>query len=735
MKKIIALLLLLAPRAIAADNILLPPGSGEMFLKDNNGDIYPAQVSYISDGNGNPLPFSGIMPVGDTIYNPPYSGRSYLNAADGKQYPIVISYTTDGNGNVVPITVGGGGGVASVTATAPLENTGTAANPILECITATGSVAGCLSPTDWTTFNNKQDALGYVPLNKAGDTMTGDLTIGANLTYGMTDNGVSGTNANMPAHSTAFTRLVNNGLVSLASIDITGVTSGHLITIFNDTGNPITIVDNYGSVPGGSSPIITGFAEDIILPSGSLIQLLYDTTGMSAWHVGGIVYSKAKYTGYTATTALDWDWTTLPTTVMEALDSIASYIKTALATKTYTLSMVGGMPSGVYPTQGNKFDFRLSKEGLQMQSHNLPAQTTGAYNGTGTGNKGILGFSNYNNLAFNSLTRLKFEAKNVRDESVNPGNIYWNILANFNTGATSLATDYVNLAFDGLEQHLNAPPKFYKLTTSMDSYDITAEMLNTERIVKAVGGTECVSNLVNSSGTPVASMSGTFSSGSPVVTGLNNTSSMIVGQYLADAVNGEYLLTNKMPAGAKILTIDSSTQITMDVNAVGSGAQTVCFYGGVAPPNRVATCDGSATIPITNTDDLQLNMRVTGSGLPAGSFISSKVRNVSITLNNLCSLGATTLSFIPSGKTGIPGNGTAVGVTWGTVVTNNPNGYFANTAPTVAGGWLAADGGWPKNAVQSAFNLVQGGSSTLDARINVIKSVQINNDVYLFTNQ
>lgn len=46
------------------------------------------------------------------------------------------------------------------------------------CQLASGSQAGCLSFADWVTFNSKQNALGYVPVNKAGDTMTGNLALG-----------------------------------------------------------------------------------------------------------------------------------------------------------------------------------------------------------------------------------------------------------------------------------------------------------------------------------------------------------------------------------------------------------------------------------------------------------------------------------------------------------------------------------------------------------------------------
>jgi hypothetical protein len=41
---------------------------------------------------------------------------------------------------------------------------------------ASTSVSGYLSSTDWNTFNDKQAALGFTPVNKSGDTMSGVLT-------------------------------------------------------------------------------------------------------------------------------------------------------------------------------------------------------------------------------------------------------------------------------------------------------------------------------------------------------------------------------------------------------------------------------------------------------------------------------------------------------------------------------------------------------------------------------
>ncbi|MCX6106232.1 MAG: hypothetical protein NTY08_10425, partial [Proteobacteria bacterium] len=45
---------------------------------------------------------------------------------------------------------------------------------------ASGSSNGYLSSADWTTFNAKQNALGFTPVNRAGDSMAGSLNLGGN---------------------------------------------------------------------------------------------------------------------------------------------------------------------------------------------------------------------------------------------------------------------------------------------------------------------------------------------------------------------------------------------------------------------------------------------------------------------------------------------------------------------------------------------------------------------------
>jgi len=76
-----------------------------------------------------------------------------------------------------PVAVTSGGTVTNVTGEAPLTVTTGTTTPVISLAQASGSVNGYLAATDWSSFNAKQNSLGFVPLNKAGDTMAGALSM------------------------------------------------------------------------------------------------------------------------------------------------------------------------------------------------------------------------------------------------------------------------------------------------------------------------------------------------------------------------------------------------------------------------------------------------------------------------------------------------------------------------------------------------------------------------------
>jgi hypothetical protein len=76
----------------------------------------------------------------------------------------------------------------SISTTAPLQGGGDlSANRTFSITQASGSVNGFLSSTDWTTFNNKQNALGFTPANSTITiSTTSPLSGGGNLTTNRT---------------------------------------------------------------------------------------------------------------------------------------------------------------------------------------------------------------------------------------------------------------------------------------------------------------------------------------------------------------------------------------------------------------------------------------------------------------------------------------------------------------------------------------------------------------------
>jgi hypothetical protein len=107
----------------------------------------------------------GFTPVPNTrtVNSKALSANITLSASDvGAEPTLTKGNLTEATSSV--LTINGGTGC--------LIGSGTT----VQVKQASGSQSGFLSSTDWSTFNGKQAALGYTPVNKAGDTMTGVLT-------------------------------------------------------------------------------------------------------------------------------------------------------------------------------------------------------------------------------------------------------------------------------------------------------------------------------------------------------------------------------------------------------------------------------------------------------------------------------------------------------------------------------------------------------------------------------
>ena len=103
-----------------------------------------------------------------------------------------------GSASAVPsITYDAKGRITATTSNAYQDATGatkgivqtgtniTNAAGVISVATANTTTTGVITSTDWNIFNNKQNALGFTPVNKAGDTMTGNLILSANTSLGL----------------------------------------------------------------------------------------------------------------------------------------------------------------------------------------------------------------------------------------------------------------------------------------------------------------------------------------------------------------------------------------------------------------------------------------------------------------------------------------------------------------------------------------------------------------------
>ena len=180
---------------------------------------------------------TGAFTVGDILYLSPYSAGQLMNTLPPTGYAIkvgVVSYSNSPNGtiyinqsnaystagSIVGTIAISQGGTGATTAASALSNLGAAASsrlistttPLqgggdltadrtLSILQSGASQSGYLSSTDWNTFNNKQNALGFVPIGGSGSAnyiskFTGSTTISQSGIYEGVTNYISIGNTN-----------------------------------------------------------------------------------------------------------------------------------------------------------------------------------------------------------------------------------------------------------------------------------------------------------------------------------------------------------------------------------------------------------------------------------------------------------------------------------------------------------------------------------------------------------
>jgi autotransporter-associated beta strand protein len=110
-------------------------------------------------------------------------------------------------------------------------------------------------------------------------------------------------------------------------------------------------------------------------------------------------------------------------------------------------------------------------------------------------------------------------------------------------------------------------------------------------------------------------------SGSPVITGFTTTAGLQVGMSITNA---------NFPAGTRITSIDSSTQITASSNASAGATNQTIITGNL--DNAILT-SGSPTVAVSSTVGLTPGMVVTNANLPIGTYVVSVNGPTSLTLS------------------------------------------------------------------------------------------------------
>ena len=130
------------------------PGANQFVTKDTNGQfVWATPTTSASALQGQNI--SATAPVSGQVLK-----------FDGTQW--------------LPATMSSGSGtLTSISGSAPLAVSGSTTSPSLSITQATSVSDGYISASDWLSFTGKQAALGFTPVNKAGDSMTGGLNMGA----------------------------------------------------------------------------------------------------------------------------------------------------------------------------------------------------------------------------------------------------------------------------------------------------------------------------------------------------------------------------------------------------------------------------------------------------------------------------------------------------------------------------------------------------------------------------
>jgi len=247
------------------------------------------------------VPTTGALQLGEVVVNT-YDGVMYMMKNNGTASIVKI-----GPVNAADITTAlGAAPVTSVSVTGPLTSSGGATTPTLAITQATTSTSGYLSSTDWNTFNGKQAALGYTPVNStllgaangvATLNASGQLTaaqIPASLLGAMQFQSVWNASTNSPALTSSTGTAGNFYIVSVAgTTNLNGITQWNVGDMAVFDGGVWNKIDGQASevtsVAGRVGAVTLAYAD--ISGLGTMAQQTASSVAITGGTISGVTFT------------------------------------------------------------------------------------------------------------------------------------------------------------------------------------------------------------------------------------------------------------------------------------------------------------------------------------------------------------------------------------------------------------------------------------------------------------